>query len=114
MVPTKQAVGRGIWARHQAIIREGGERERAAVSVCFSTSTTARDLFLKETINMAWTVFYASGRTREGLTEQEAIIMCQGVAALGETHVTASPSAEFCSPCWASAKWHIHHREMGR
>ena len=48
MVSTKQALGRGIRARHQATIRIGGEQGRAAVSTCLQTGITARSLFSVE------------------------------------------------------------------
>jgi hypothetical protein len=47
MVSDKQAVGRGIRARVQALIRIGGEQGRAAVSSCFEPGITARGLFLE-------------------------------------------------------------------
>lgn len=42
-----QAASRGIRARHQAMIPEGGEQGRAAVLHCFSTGATARRLCLR-------------------------------------------------------------------
>ena len=46
MVSKQQAVGRGIRARNQAMIRIGGKQGRAADHCCFSTGITARGLFL--------------------------------------------------------------------
>ena len=47
MVSKKQAVGRGIRARNQAMIRIGGEQGRAATLRCLSTGITARGLSWK-------------------------------------------------------------------
>ena len=47
MIPKRQAVGRGTRARNRAMIRIGGKQERAADHCCFSTSATARGLFLE-------------------------------------------------------------------
>ena len=47
MFSNKQAPGRGIRARNQAMIRIGGEQGRAAVSRCFLTGITARGLSWK-------------------------------------------------------------------
>jgi hypothetical protein len=45
MIPKQQAVGRGIRARNQAMIRIGGEQGRAAARSCFQPGITARGLF---------------------------------------------------------------------
>jgi hypothetical protein len=47
MVSSKQAPGRGIRARNQAMIRVGGEQGRAAVLSCLLAGITARGLSWK-------------------------------------------------------------------
>jgi hypothetical protein len=44
MIPKRQAVGRGTRARNRAMIRIGGEQERAADHCCFEASAPARGL----------------------------------------------------------------------
>ena len=86
----QQAQGRGVRARNQAMIRDGGEQGRAAVYGCFVTGATALGLSWKDKLIMSHQDVDSRGSTLV-LVEN----LCFGTRGSFRTELTPRRVAEF-------------------